>query len=165
MQATAVPRAWCPGPYIANLEWVGHGGTKTILMGNFTFHVRGKAAPKVLPQDKYGVSLSPLKGGPRTVFVATFTAPFDARTKSSFYEIDALGPPGCAESSSWTETRITKGQKVKLRLGRANVQLPHFGVRRWCPGLYIANVEFMVNYGRSRVLLGNFRVRVHSAKR
>jgi hypothetical protein len=162
MQATPIPRAWCPGAYIANLEWWGQGGEKAVLISNFTFHVRGKAAPRILPQQKYGVRLSPREGGPRTVFIASFTAPFDAPKESSFYEIDALGPPGCAESGTWTEKPVAKGQKVTLRLGRSNVQLPSLGVRRWCPGNYIANLEFMKDYGRTRVLLGNFRIRVRS---
>src|SRR6476469_8417630 len=57
MMLTPIPRAWCPGSYIANLEWWGRGGAASKFMANFAFHVRGKAVPKTLPQRRYGVRL------------------------------------------------------------------------------------------------------------
>jgi len=167
MVLTAVPRAWCPGSYIANLEWWGVGGTRSVLMGNFTFHVHGKSALNMLPQDRYGVRISPRIGGPRTVFVATFPAPFDANAlvddeaNATYYQIEAFGPPGCADSGDQTLRRIRKGQQVTLKLGHSDIFEPHSGVRGWCPGAYIANVIYVGRQG-DQVLLGNFRFRVRS---
>jgi NAD(P)-dependent dehydrogenase (short-subunit alcohol dehydrogenase family) len=121
---------------------------------------------KGLPQDKYGVRLSPRVGGPHTVFIATFAAPFDANAlvdnerNATSYQIEAFGPPGCAGSFDGTLRRIRRGQRVTLRLGRSDIAVPHAGVRRWCPGSYIANVTYVGH--QDEVLLGNFGFRVRA---
>jgi hypothetical protein len=162
----AVSRAWCPGAYIANLIWHGRGGTKFVLIGNFTFHVRGKSAPATAPQAKYGVRLTPRVGGPHTTFVARLVAPFDADPSAgdghaTSYQIDTFGPPGCAESGDGQFRTRRKGQVVTLRLSPGDIYVPHEGVRSWCAGSYIALVYY--NGHRDSVrLLGDFRFRVRA---
>lgn len=118
-----------------------------------------EASTAALPQDKYHVKFSPLKAGARTVFVASFAAPFKANGDSSVYYLEAFGPPGCADAAHFGDA-VGKGQQVTLSLRRSDVGLPREGVRRWCAGAYIANLVYQAPGDRPSVLLGNFRFRV-----
>jgi hypothetical protein len=108
---------------------------------------------------KYDFTYTPKIGGARTTFVVSFVAPF-AERRMSFYSLEVFGPPGCAASSEVTLTDARAGERVRLRLGPDDVEVPS-PRRRWCPGRYIGNVQYYRPSGQRNLFIGyvSFRVR------
>jgi hypothetical protein len=117
------------------------------------------ASADPLPQTKYAVQFTPLRGGPRSHFVASFAAPFVADGHRTFYYIEAFGPAGCAAAEHDSDA-AAQGQPITLTLSRSDVYLPTYGVRRWCRGSYIANLIYQSPGNQPDVLIGHFRFRV-----
>ena len=102
----------------------------------------------------------PKVAGRKATFTASFTAPFAANDNSTFYVFEAFGPPKCAAAETASDGRVTVGQRLVLRLRRSDVTLPRQGVRRWCRGVYIANVYYQSPGFQPNVLIGNVRFRI-----